>query len=212
MIISRIFNNNKYQISYGFTGKFIGKGRYNTLWFLSPLQRLKYVINWANGIMCNYHDYYKNNSPKNRYWKVQTTTLGFFIHTYENNKVNKWSVISTASPWNILVFTKTTLKWPIECCDDGAAMAHNHFLFPNHCFVGIFICLFQVKICLKFYIRNHHFLYFITKKIYLKRYILANIIIVLLFDFSDIFVFLVYKHRSEIGKRMHIIRGYLLWR
>ena len=47
MIISRIFNNNKYQISYGFTGKFIGKGRYNTLWFLSPLQRLKYVINWV---------------------------------------------------------------------------------------------------------------------------------------------------------------------
>ena len=46
MIISRIFNNNKYQISYGFTGKCIGKGRYNTLWFLSPLQRLKYVINW----------------------------------------------------------------------------------------------------------------------------------------------------------------------
>ena len=46
MIISRIFNNNKYQISYGFTGKFIGKGRYNTLWFLSPLQKLKYVINW----------------------------------------------------------------------------------------------------------------------------------------------------------------------
>ena len=45
MIISRIFNNNKYQISYGFTGKFIDKGRYNTLWFLSPLQRLKYVIN-----------------------------------------------------------------------------------------------------------------------------------------------------------------------
>ena len=45
--------------------------------------------------MCNYHDYYKkNNSPKNRYEKVQTTTLGFFIHTYENNKVNKWSVIS----------------------------------------------------------------------------------------------------------------------
>ena len=28
---------------------------------------------------------------------------------------------------------------------------------------------------------NHHFLYFITKKIYLKRYYLANIIIVLLF-------------------------------
>jgi hypothetical protein len=25
MLISRIFNNNKYQISYGFTGKFIGK-------------------------------------------------------------------------------------------------------------------------------------------------------------------------------------------
>ena len=45
--------------------------------------------------MCNYHDYYKNSSPKNRYKKVQTTTLGFFIHTYENNKVNKWSVIST---------------------------------------------------------------------------------------------------------------------
>ena len=46
--------------------------------------------------MCNYHDYYKkNNSPKNRYEKVQTTTLGFFIHTYENKKVNKWSVIST---------------------------------------------------------------------------------------------------------------------
>jgi hypothetical protein len=31
-----------------------------------------------------------------------------------------------------LVFTKTTLKWPTECCDDGAAMAHNHFLFPDH--------------------------------------------------------------------------------
>jgi hypothetical protein len=45
--------------------------------------------------MCNCHDYYKNNSPKNQYWKVQTTTLGFFIHIYENNKVNKWSVIST---------------------------------------------------------------------------------------------------------------------
>jgi hypothetical protein len=43
--------------------------------------------------MCNYHNYYKNNSPKNRYEKVQTTTLGFFIHTYENNTVNKWSVI-----------------------------------------------------------------------------------------------------------------------
>ena len=32
-----------------------------------------------------------------------------------------------------VIFTKTTLKWPIECCDDGAAMAHNHFLFPDHC-------------------------------------------------------------------------------
>ena len=45
MLISRIFNKNKYQISYGFTGKFIGKSTYNTLWFLSPLQRLKYVNN-----------------------------------------------------------------------------------------------------------------------------------------------------------------------
>ena len=34
-------------------------------------------------------------------------------------------------PKNILVFTKTTLKWPIECYD-GAAMAHNRFLFPDH--------------------------------------------------------------------------------
>jgi hypothetical protein len=40
----------------------------------------------------------------------------------------------------ILVFTKTTLKWPIECCDDGAVMAHNHFLFPDHC-VHVVCCL-----------------------------------------------------------------------
>ena len=26
----------------------------------------------------------------------------------------------------------------IECCDDGAAMAHNHFLFPDHCKYCIF--------------------------------------------------------------------------
>ena len=52
-------------------------------------------------------------------------------------------------PSSILVFTKTTLKWPIDCCDDGAAMAHNHFLFPDHWLVGTFfggeifiLCLF----------------------------------------------------------------------
>jgi hypothetical protein len=33
---------------------------------------------------------------------------------------------------------------------------------------------------------NHYFLYFITKNIYLKRYILANIIIVLLFPIGEI--------------------------
>ena len=33
---------------------------------------------------------------------------------------------------------------------------------------------------------NHHFLYFITKKIYLRQYILANIIIVLLFPIAAI--------------------------
>ena len=33
-------------------------------------------------------------SSKNPYW-LQTTTLSFFIQKYENNKVNKWSVIST---------------------------------------------------------------------------------------------------------------------
>ena len=26
----------------------------------------------------------------------------------------------------------TKIKRPIECCDDGAAMVHNHFLFPDH--------------------------------------------------------------------------------
>ena len=35
-------------------------------------------------------------------------------------------------PIKYLVFSKTTLKWHIECCDDGAAMAHNNFLFPDH--------------------------------------------------------------------------------
>lgn len=32
-----------------------------------------------------------------------------------------------------LFFTKTTMKWPMECCDDGASMANNNFLFPDHC-------------------------------------------------------------------------------
>jgi hypothetical protein len=44
--------------------------------------------------------------------------------------INKNIIFNTNNIINLSL--KTTLKWPIECCDDGAAMAHNQFLSPDH--------------------------------------------------------------------------------
>jgi hypothetical protein len=36
-------------------------------------------------------------------------------------------------PIKYFSFYKDYTEMAIECCDDGAAMAHNPFLFPDHC-------------------------------------------------------------------------------
>jgi hypothetical protein len=75
MLISRIFNNKKYQISYGFTGKFIGEVHTILFWFLSPLQRLKYVNNMPTSFFSAKPEAIPNNRCRCSYNTVKCFSL-----------------------------------------------------------------------------------------------------------------------------------------